>query len=165
MLNSVYHHPHRPPPRIPSAVLEELFRDYTTGDPCRWPDGRTLEASGRHCDTAPLGPFSYPICKMLKIELSKDDSIRPHTYCRHADDIYVIPRNGNHLRDLKNVMDLPSGFLLSSVLIDHFWILILRLPQGHKSWQCLGVESKCLEYYKINIACVYLISACITARL
>jgi hypothetical protein len=110
ILHNVYHHEQLPPPSIPKAIMEKLLHSCTTESPFRSPDNKLYRQINGVAMGSPLGP-SFAEFYMCDIEnrVLSDDELKPQIYCRYVDDVFVVVRDEDHLKDLQQQMEAQSA--------------------------------------------------------
>ena len=109
IVENAYNHPTLSAPKMPAATLHRLLKACTTEAPFRAPDGQLYYQIEGVAMGSPLGPtFANYYMTHIENQVLEDPEIRPHTYCRYVDDIYLVVRNEQHLLDLKSRMEAAS---------------------------------------------------------
>ncbi|XP_047739936.1 uncharacterized protein LOC125178985 [Hyalella azteca] len=104
----VYAHPTLPAPPIPKKILIDL-RLCTSESPFRAPDNKIYRQINGVAMGCPLGPTfaEYYMCK-IKNQVLSDEQIKPELYCRYVDDIFVVVRDEEQLRNLRLAFEMNS---------------------------------------------------------
>jgi hypothetical protein len=115
---------------------------------------------------SPLGPTfaEYYMCNVENNVLA-DDNLKPSTYCRYVDDIYVVVRNEDHLIQLKNKMQdesvlnfthemsvnstLPFLDVEVKLVNNEYRTTVHRKPTNADT--CLNSMSECPNRYKLSV--------------
>ncbi|XP_076045799.1 uncharacterized protein LOC143028042 [Oratosquilla oratoria] len=109
ILISVYRHPELPPPKILENILKNLLHDCMTETPFRSPTVQLYLQVEGVAMSLPLGsPFTdYCMCSLDNTVL-QDPGLKPVTYCRCVDEIFIEIRSESHLIDIKLAMETAS---------------------------------------------------------
>lgn len=115
---------------------------------------------------SPLGPTfaEYYMCHVENNVLA-DNTLKPSTYCRYVDDIYVVVRNEDHLIELENKMQensvlnfthelsvngtLPFLDVEVKIVNNEYKTTVHRKPTNAVS--CLHPMSECPDRYKRSV--------------
>ncbi|XP_076030866.1 uncharacterized protein LOC143019050 [Oratosquilla oratoria] len=100
ILDEVYHSNHVPLD-IPETLLRKLLEACTTESPFRGPDGKLYRQVDGVAMGSPLGVlFANFYMGLVERRVFSDPLIRPHSYGRYVDDIFVEARDHTHLLEL-----------------------------------------------------------------
>lgn len=170
ILKNVYHGS-EPAPSIPKLILEKLLRCCTTESPFRSPDNKLYYQSNGIAMGSPLGPtFSeYYMCDLENKVLS-NEQLKPATYCRYVDDIFVVVRDEGHLQELQQQMQHESVLTFSYELSVNgkipFLDISVETTNGkyqtsvHRKatdlGKCMHPNSECPERYKDSAIRAYI---------
>ncbi|XP_076030423.1 uncharacterized protein LOC143018725 [Oratosquilla oratoria] len=102
ILDEVYHSNHVPLD-IPETLLRKLLEACTTESPFRGPDGKLYRQVDGVAMGSPLGVlFANFYMGLVERRVFSDPLIRPHSYGRYVDDIFVEARDHTHLLELSS---------------------------------------------------------------
>ena len=105
ILKNVYEHPTLPRLDLPRNILAQLLRSCTTQAPFKSHDGNLYLQIERVAMGSPLGPtFANFYMGNLEQSVLRDQNIKPNIYCRYVDDIFVVVKNEDHLKQLQERM-------------------------------------------------------------
>ncbi|XP_076029861.1 uncharacterized protein LOC143018389 [Oratosquilla oratoria] len=90
ILQNAFHHPELPPPKIPEYILKKLLLACTTEVPFTDPSGQLYHQVEGVAMGSPLGcTFADFYMCHLENKVLQNPELRPFTYCRYVDDIFV----------------------------------------------------------------------------
>ena len=109
ILRYVYEHSSIPAPRVPKNVLKRMLEICTKDTAFRCPQGNMYHQIDGVAMGSPLGVL-FAEAYMAHTESSALDSltVKPHTYCRYIDDIFVDVDNEEQLLALKVALEEHS---------------------------------------------------------
>jgi hypothetical protein len=89
--------------------MENLHHACTTESPFRSPDNKLYRQINGVAMGSPLGPCfaEFYMCD-LENRVLRDETLKPSTYCRYVDDVFVVVRDEGHLKDLQQQMEAQS---------------------------------------------------------
>ena len=170
----VYNHPDIPPPNIPKHILKELLVICTKEVPFITPRGDLCVQTEGVAMGSPLGPTfaGYYMGHIEHIVLS-DPNVRPHTYGRYVDDIFLQVSNEDQLYALKNAFEQVSVLKFTvelnvdnkipflDVMVDGSGLEFKTSVYHKPSIQgvCLNGDSECSEKYKKSTITNYITRA------
>ena len=168
--NNVYSHETIAPPNIPKGILSQLLRACTMEVPFRSPDGKMYYQIQGVGMGSPLGPTfaNFYMCN-LENRILQQPELRPKTYCRYVDDIYVDVRDETHLVALRDAMENSSVLKFTyevsnnnrlpflDVMIDgqnnSYSTSVYR--KSTDAGRCLNAKSECPDRYKMSVINAY----------
>lgn len=170
ILQNVYHGSELAP-SLPKPILEQLLRCCTTESPFRSPDNKLYYQCNGIAMGNPLGPtFSEFYMCDLENKVLNNEQLKPATYCRYVDDVFVVVRNEGHLKELQQQMQSESVLTFSYELsvngkipflditvesIDgQFQTSVHRKPTD--LGKCMHPNSECPERYKDSAIRAYI---------
>jgi len=106
---AVYSHPTELPPSIDQPVMKKLLAACTTGSPFVAPSGTMYTQVDGVSMGSSLGVTfaNFYMCHIENTVLACSN-LKPSLYCRYVDDCYVIVRDEDHLRQLKDAFEEAS---------------------------------------------------------
>ncbi|XP_076052789.1 uncharacterized protein LOC143032204 [Oratosquilla oratoria] len=114
ILNEFYHF-HQVPMDIPETLLRNLLEECTTESPFRGPDGKLYRQVDGVVIGSPLGVlFANFYLGSVERRVLSDHAIRPHSYGRYVNDIFVEARHQTHLQELCQAFAKNSFLNLTS---------------------------------------------------
>ena len=171
ILRNVYEHVSIPAPRLPKSVLKRMLEICTKDTAFRCPLGQL------HCQVdgvamgSPLGVL-FAESYMAHVESLAIDSlqIKPHTYCRYIDDIFVDVYNEEQLLSVKTALEKHSvlkfttetsishkiPFLDVSVDASDGSLVTSVYRKPTDTGHCLNGESECPDIYKESVIHAYI---------
>ena len=169
--DEVYNHPTLPPPKVPKIILEKMLRVCTTKSPFTTPDNKLYYQINGIAMGSCLGPtFANFYMAHLENSVLEDADVKPSTYCRYVDDIFVVVRNEDHLKNLKASMEQNSvlhftyelsvddkiPFLDVSVEANNECYVTSVYTKPTDNGKCINAISECPERYKISAIRAYI---------
>lgn len=171
ILENVYNHPSKLPPKIPQELLKGLLKACTTEAPFKCPDGKLYYQIEGVSMGSPLGPTyaNFYMCD-LENKVIHNASEKPKTYCRYVDDIFVVVRNEEQLRKLKQDMEEASilKFTYELSVENKIAFLDVNIEKSDGKYvttvhrkptdlgRCLNAKSECPERYKLSVVNAYI---------
>ena len=174
IISRVYNHPDLPPPKIPPHILEELLVCCTKEVPFRCPKGNMYVQIDGVAMGSPLGPcFANFYMGHIEAIVLNDLGLKPPTYGRYVDDIFVQITDESQIIALKTAfennsvlnftyeMNVNSKLPFLDVLVDgsgaEFKTEVFHKPTDQGV--CLNSKSECVERYKRGTIMNYLTRA------
>ena len=166
ILCNVYEHDSIPAPRLPRAVLKRMLEICTKDTAFRCPRGHLYRQIDGVAMGSPLGVL-FAETYMAHIESKALDSlnVKPHTYCRYIDDIFVDVQDEDQLHNVKAALEEQSVLRFTvepsishripflDVQIDAtdgpFITTVYRKPTD--TCHCLRGDSECPDKYKESV--------------
>ena len=159
-----------PAPKLSKSLLENLLMTCTTEAPFRSPDNKLYYQVEGVMMGSPLGPTfaDFYMCD-LENKVLQDQNIRPTTYCRYVDDIYVVVRDEDHLNELKNELQRASVVQFTTELSANNKLAFLDIEVEVRNGRyqttvhrkptdlgkCLNPVSECPDTYKTSVVRSY----------
>ncbi|XP_076058536.1 uncharacterized protein LOC143035554 [Oratosquilla oratoria] len=171
ILQNAFHHPELPPPKIPEYILKKLLLACTTEVPFTDPSGQLYHQVEGVAMGSPLGcTFADFYMCHLENKVLQNPELRPFTYCRYVDDIFVEVRSESHLMELQQAMESSSVLKFTYELNLHNKIPFLDILISSEDDQyqttvyrkktdigrCLNAASECPQRYKLSVIRAYL---------
>ena len=170
ILQYVYHHPALPPLKLPKDILKELLLACTTEAPFRCPEGNLYVQRDGVAMGSPLGIlFAQAFMSNIEEIALRNQSVKPHIYCRYLDDIFVCVDNMYLLEELRSSLQENSGLNFSvelnsnhrlpflDVLVEatpeDFMTSVYRKPTN--MGKCMNGEGECTDGYKKGVIRAY----------
>ena len=174
IISRVYKHPDIPPPKVSSHTLRQLLVTCTKEVPFITPRGDLCTQIGGVAMGSPLGPtFAGFYMGHIEHIVLSDPDVRPLSYGRYVDDIFVQVSNEDQLLALKRAFEQTSVLKFTiemgvnnrisflDVFVDgsgpDFKTSVYHKPSIHGV--CLNGESECSEKYKRSTITNYLCRA------
>ena len=171
ILQHVYNHSTLEPPKIPKAILKGILQACTMEAPFITPRGDVYYQIEGVAMGSPLGPtFANFYMGHLESNVLQNVDIRPTVYARYVDDIFVVVRDEDHLKSLKEAMENNSElrFTYELSVNDKIPFLDINIDANTDRYittvyskptdvgRCLNAASECPERYKNSVIKSYL---------
>ena len=171
IINSLYNNPAKSPPKISKNILKKLLLLCTTKALFYGPDKKLYYQIDGVSMGSCLGPtFANFYMAHLENKVLSNIDIKPTTYCRYVDDIYVVVRNEDHLKKLQLAIQDNSvlkftyelgvnnklPFLDILVTSENRCYVTTVYTEPTNNGQCLNAESECSEQYKICVVLTFI---------
>ena len=172
ILDNVFNHPTIPPPKVSKGALEELLSICTREVPFRCPSGNLYLQIDGVAMGSPLGQTfaGFYMGHLENKVFNNVNSIKPYTYGRYVDDIFLQIDNESSLIALKEAfqsesvlkftyeLEVQNKLPFLDVLVDNsglsFATSVYHKPTD--SGACLNAMSECCDQYKTSIISNYL---------
>ena len=167
IIDAVYNHPDLPPPSFSQDILRDLLLICTTETPFRAPDKSIYQQIDGVSMGTPLGPMvaNFYMCHLENNCFQNCPQIKPPTYCRYIDDIFVVIDNFKQLENSKSYFDehskLSFTYEIESCKEFSFLDTILRRNKEQlrsavyrkptNIGECLNYNSICPNKYKTEV--------------
>jgi hypothetical protein len=168
ILENVYNHPDLPPPRqISKVIMKKLLIICTTKTPFRSPDGQLYQQINGVSMGTPLGPTfaNYYMCNLENTVFANNPSLKPPTYCRYVDDIFMVLDNFHQLTTIKTAFETCSvlnftfeiesmkqiPFLDTLITRNNQIVTTSIFTKATNTGECLNFNSICPDRYKIGV--------------
>ena len=104
IIDAMHNHPDLPPPSLSQDILRDLLLICTTETPFRAPDKSIYQQIDGVSMGTPLGPMlaNFYMYHLENNCFQNCPQIKPPTYCRYIDDIFVVIDNFKLLENLKS---------------------------------------------------------------
>jgi len=159
------------PPSIPQNIMSELLCLCTKESPFKCPSGKLYCQTNGIAMGSALGSLfaNFYMCHIENSTLN-DHAIKPLTYCRYVDDIYIVARDIEHIKQLQ--LRLQNNSVLSftyeigvgnklpfldvnvQVIDGKYHTSVYR--KATNTGDCLNAISECPERYKISVIRTYI---------
>ena len=170
ILQNTYNHDTRPPPKIPRKSLETLLRVCTTEAPFQHIDGSLYRQKEGVAMGSPLGPtFANFYMANVEKEVLQNEVLRPAIYTRYVDDIFVVVRDEEHLKQLQSSLQEKSvlnfTYEIGNNKLPFLDVLIETSDDKYNTsvyvkktntGECLNYKSECPEKYKVSVINTFL---------
>jgi len=167
ILDAVYGHPSKSPPKIPRIILEELILICTTQTPFKSPNGQLYQQVDGVSMGTPLGPTlaNFYMSHLENNIFSQNLIVKPTVYCRYIDDIFLVIDNVQDLEKLKKNFEENSilqftyeletkkqiPFLDTLVSRTNSELTTTVFRKETSSSECLNYHSYCPLRYKTGV--------------
>ena len=170
ILENVYEHNHLSPPTIPRSVMKNLLFACTSESPFRTPENKIYRQINGVAMGSPLAPTfaEFYMCNLENAVLD-DGQLKPSTYCRYVDDIFVVVRDKEHLDELRTNFENNSvlnftyemsihskiPFLDVSITNDNGTYITTVFRKPTNNGKCMNPKGECPERYKRSVIHAY----------
>jgi hypothetical protein len=170
ILQNTYNNDIIAPPRIPQKLLESLLRICTTEAPFRHIDGSLYYQTEGVAMGSPLGPtFANFYMANVEKQALQEISLKPNIYARYVDDIFVVVRDEEHIKQLQEKLQnnsvLRFTYELGNKTLPFLDVKIENMDDQYhttvyvkntNTGECLNYQSECPDKYKIGVINTFL---------